>query len=141
MQKVASNSFDTTNVILIVDDHTPTRNALAYLLRKSGYRAVCVPDGLSALAFLQNVRPRLMILDLIMPGIDGVAVLRSVRANPDRADLPVIVCTASNDAQSLAEISRLGVQALIKKADWQEVIRCVKFHAERALAASCLISG
>ncbi len=89
--------------ILVVDDETTIRNTLAELLEIEGYRVDTARDGREALRQLQQVKPDAMLLDLMMPDLDGWDVLRACRANPMLADLRVIVMSARLDAaQSVA---------------------------------------
>ena len=80
--------------ILVVDDDQDLVNLLKRILEKEGYRVTTAFDGDSALAILQKHRPNLIILDIMMPGIDGLEVLAHVR---QRYDIPVIMLTAKRE--------------------------------------------
>lgn len=80
--------------VLVVDDDPAIRRALELNLRAHGYRVTCAATGEDALARAELEHPELIVLDLGLPGIDGVEVLRTVRTHDD---VPVIVLTARHD--------------------------------------------
>jgi CheY-like chemotaxis protein len=80
--------------ILVVDDDPALRDILSSSLTDAGWRAATASDGEAALAAIEQERPTAMILDLMMPRVDGFEVLRSVRERPATQDLPIIVVTA-----------------------------------------------
>ena len=65
------------------------------LLREEGYSVVCAADGVQALAYLANSTPDAIVLDYMMPYLDGAAVLQAMRANPATAWIPVIMVSAA----------------------------------------------
>jgi CheY-like chemotaxis protein len=90
--------------ILVVDDHEATRKGLARLLHHSGYSALTAADGQAALDVLRTHVPQAIILDMMMPGIGGLDVLREIRRDQRLAHVPVIAfsAAASLEAQALA---------------------------------------
>ena len=99
----ASSEHSGCRRILVVDDEVTIRNTLAELLEIEGYRVDTARDGWEALRQLRQVKPDAMLLDLMMPELDGWGVLRACRADPMLADLRVIVMSARLDAaQSVA---------------------------------------
>jgi len=85
------------HAILVVDDHANSCNALARLLTKLGDNAVCVCSGKLALDSLQLHIPNLVILDVMMPGMDGMEVLRRIRIEPRTVNLPVVLFSSIED--------------------------------------------
>jgi len=83
--------------ILVVDDSVDWCNVLAKLLTMMGDKAVCVCSGQLALNSLQLHIPRLVILDVMMPDMDGMEVLRRIRSEPKTALLPVVMFSAIDD--------------------------------------------
>lgn len=83
--------------ILIVDDNLDAAEPLARLFGFFGHSAQCVDGGEAALAVLAQSPPDLMLLDVMMPGMDGMEVLRRVRAESRWAALPVIMFSAVSD--------------------------------------------
>jgi DNA-binding response OmpR family regulator len=80
--------------VLLVDDSPVVADAVRDALGPFGYRVVWVEDGADVPAALRQRLPDLVILDVMMPGIDGLQVCRDLRANPDTADLPILMLTA-----------------------------------------------
>jgi CheY-like chemotaxis protein len=81
--------------ILIVEDEHHIRAVLTEILEDEGYAVVSVPNGLEALAFLQDHRPQLILLDLGMPIMTGWEFREQQRLDPALADIPVIVMSAT----------------------------------------------
>jgi CheY-like chemotaxis protein len=79
--------------ILIVDDEASARTALATLLRREGFDVRDVPSGISALSECTAFRPDLILLDIVMPGMDGFEVCRSIKATPETRLTPVVLIT------------------------------------------------
>src|SRR6185436_17598746 len=77
--------------VLIVDDDVDGCRPLARLLRYVGHAAFFVHDGRAALSLLDQLRPDMILLDVMMPGLDGIEVLKHIRAHPVHKDLPVVV--------------------------------------------------
>jgi CheY-like chemotaxis protein len=83
--------------ILIAEDDDAIRDTLTELLEEEGYRVVTARNGAEALARLPALpRPCLMVLDLMMPVMSGWELLRHLRADPDTAEIPVLVLSASH---------------------------------------------
>jgi CheY-like chemotaxis protein len=80
--------------ILVVDDEPDVRNFLAAFLEDAGFKVDTAIDGMDALEKLEENPPDLMTLDMVMPRLSGVKVIRKMRKNKKWADLPVIVITA-----------------------------------------------
>ena len=89
--------------ILVVDDDANSRAFLARLLQSEGYAAIEARDGEEALALAREWRPCLILLDLMMPGMDGFEFREAQRRSPEIANIPVIVISAIADR---AQISR-----------------------------------
>ena len=107
-------------MILVVDDHVDTCQLVKRLLEGAGLPTVCFTSPLEALESLPRVKPRLMLLDVMMPGMNGIELLSRIRANPATADLPVLMMTATTDEADLAEATRLGAKEILRKGsiDW-----------------------
>lgn len=118
-------------MILVVDDHPVTLNAVAAMLRKRGHDARTAPSGHAALNILSATHPDLIVLDLCMPDIEGLHILRALRNDADYRHTPVIAFTASEDhAQAAMDIGANA--AFIKgKVSWERFLQ----HIDRAVAA------
>lgn len=82
--------------ILIVDDDPNALRLIGYALQRQGYEVVVAQNGQEALAKAQSEKPNLIVLDVMMPAMDGYQVLRRLRADPDTARTPVILFTAKS---------------------------------------------
>lgn len=80
--------------ILIVDDEPDALELLAFKLRESGYEPLTAADGLRALTVIRDKRPELVVLDLMLPEMDGLEVCRILRRDPVTAGIPIIMVTA-----------------------------------------------
>ncbi|HZN68645.1 MAG TPA: response regulator [Tepidisphaeraceae bacterium] len=126
--------------LLLVDDNRPACDALARLLRRKGYAAACVYGADEALTVLRDVTPDLVVLDWMMPGADGLEVLRRLRQDPATRGVPVMMYTAAGDAEVGREALRLGALDCVMKSgrinDLLERIECcVAAAARRGTAA------
>jgi two-component system alkaline phosphatase synthesis response regulator PhoP len=77
--------------ILLVEDSKTIRNENARVLTKAGYEVICAEDGVSALNFAQQQKPDLILLDLLLPKMNGTEVLSRLKSEPATADIPVVV--------------------------------------------------
>jgi DNA-binding response OmpR family regulator len=101
--------------ILIVDDLPRNLQILALLLDKAGYRVSMAMSGVQALTMVAQDPPDLVLLDVMMPGLDGRDVCRNLKANPEHMDIPVIFLTAKADLEDLEEGFRLGAVDYVTK--------------------------
>lgn len=103
-----------TGTILVVDDNEPNRDMLARRLERQGHRVVAVEDGPAALAALAAGGVDLVLLDIVMPGMDGYQVCNAIRQAPATRILPVVMITAS-DEQEKARAIAAGADDLVPK--------------------------
>ncbi len=102
--------------ILIVDDFSTMRRIIKNLLRDLGYNNTSeADDGLTALPMLQGGNFDLLITDWNMPGMQGIDLLRAVRADPKLATLPVMMVTAEQKREQIIEAAKAGVNGYIVK--------------------------
>jgi two-component system phosphate regulon response regulator PhoB len=117
-----------TGSLLVVDDDAQLRHLLRRLLGREGYAVACAASGAEALALLCEFLPDLVILDWMMPELDGAEVMRRMAAEPTTAAVRIMVYTASNDPGVEREVMRLGACACVQKvgrtADLLERIEC-----------------
>jgi signal transduction histidine kinase/DNA-binding response OmpR family regulator len=103
-------------LILVADDEEPTRLMLGIMLKRAGYRIETVSDGVAALDAARDLAPDLLLLDILMPGMNGFEVLRRLREQPDTASLPTILVTANARRPSdVAKGLQLGADDYIQK--------------------------
>ncbi|MCL4868873.1 MAG: response regulator [Anaerolineae bacterium] len=87
-------------LLLVVDDELDAQTLLRLMLVRAGFEVVIAANGADALKQLENTQPDLVILDVMMPGMDGFAVCEKIRHNEATQDLPVLILTARNDVES-----------------------------------------
>jgi signal transduction histidine kinase len=102
-------------VLLAIEDDSPIVELLSTIAEPLDLEVAAAPDGKSALAILDRLRPALITLDLVLPDVDGFAVLEVVRSRPLLAEVPVLVITALGDARSVKQAYELGASDLINK--------------------------
>ena len=85
--------------ILIVDDESGARAALEFLLRREGFEVRDAADGASAIQECASFRPDLILLDILMPGMDGFEVCRHIKATPETRLTPVVLITGLSDTE------------------------------------------
>jgi CheY-like chemotaxis protein len=114
-------------LILVADDDTDVRRLLSHVLQQRGYRVVTAADGAEAIALAHRELPDLALLDVRMPGTDGLAALAALRADATTRNIPVIMLTASPEVAeatwSIAE--RLGAARLLRKPVTAEELAAV----------------
>lgn len=103
------------STILLVDDNPQILAILADLLEPLGYAVLCANNGADALALAANHHPDLVLLDVMMPGMDGFAVCQRLRAAPDLAQMPVMMITALDDRVSRMRGFEAGADDFISK--------------------------
>ena len=85
------------NTVLVVDDDPSARDLLQRFLNKEGFHVECASNGPEALALVKHLRPTVITLDVMMPGMDGWSVLTKLKENPATADIPVVMLTIVDD--------------------------------------------
>jgi signal transduction histidine kinase/DNA-binding response OmpR family regulator len=85
------------NTILVVDDDPSARELLTRFLNKEGFHVECAANGVEAIAAVKRLRPKVVTLDVMMPGMDGWSVLSKLKEDPSIADIPVIMLTIVDD--------------------------------------------
>ena len=118
--------------VLIVDDDPDVRTLLHHVLQAGGFQVVGARNGSEALAALTSHRPFLIILDLLMPGMDGWQFREAQRRLPDRelADVPILVVSGAQDVRTLAQ--NLGAAGIFEKPfDPERVLVAVQSRVRR----------
>ncbi|MEZ0373915.1 MAG: response regulator, partial [Candidatus Sericytochromatia bacterium] len=115
--------------ILIVDDNPTNINLLVDYLTSSDFQILVAEDGNSTLELLTHVQPDLILLDVMMPGIDGFETCRRIKARPELWDVPVIFMTALNDTSHKLEGFAAGaVDYLTKPVQMPELAARITTH-------------
>lgn len=112
------------STILIVDDEFSIAETVADILSWEGYSTVTAANGELALAQIEKKRPDLILLDYMMPVMDGLQMLRALRANPELRSIPVVIMTAA--PPGLGREDRLWNGLLSKPFDAEQLLRQVR---------------
>src|SRR5215207_2796041 len=114
--------------ILLVDDDADARESLALVFRQHGHVATCVPNGREALAVVLADLPDVVLLDLIMPEMDGPSFLEVVRSYLRIQSLPVVVLTGLGDSPMIDRAQALKVNSVLVKgkATPEDVLKAVE---------------
>ncbi len=122
------------SVVLLVEDDEDTRNVMAHTLDKAGWKIIEAKNGRDALEQLDKSRPDLILLDLLMPVMDGFDFLYEMRSRPERQDIPVIVLTAKDLTDEDLRILNGRVEEIVEKSTFsaeQIVTRIRKLLPDR----------
>ena len=103
--------------ILIIEDETDLREAIKTALSYERFAVCTAKDGEEGIAVALREKPDLIILDLLMPKVDGLGVLRALRADEWGKDVKVIVMTALDDMEKISEVVDAGGDEYIVKTD------------------------
>ena len=118
--------------ILVVDDDHAIAEMVGIVLRGKGFDVVTAPDGASALDAFDRVGPDLVLLDLMLPGMDGIEVCRELRR---RSGVPVIMLTARSDTSDVVEGLEAGADDyLTKPFEPDELVARIRARVRRAAA-------
>lgn len=101
--------------ILVVDDERLDRDLLQVILQSEGYRVSTAASGEDALDSLSRSCPNLVLLDVMMPGVDGYTVAAKIKSHPSTSAVPVILLTGLDDSNSRSHGLRVGAEAVLAK--------------------------
>jgi len=113
MQKAENNA--TSDLILVVDDEVDILELVCYNLEESGYRTIRVETGEEALKQVRKTHPDLIILDLMLPGINGLEVCRILKNDQSTASIPIIMLTARGEESDIVTGLELGADDYVTK--------------------------
>jgi DNA-binding response OmpR family regulator len=126
------------STILVVDDTALAREAVSKLLEYEGFKVLRAVHGRDAWAMMYDNTPDLILLDLMMPEMDGITLLRMIRRSDRWENLPVVVLTGATDDQKLIQRAReLKIQDLVPKASFgfDDLLARIKSHLAPAKIA------
>jgi CheY-like chemotaxis protein len=115
---------------LIVEDMAASREATARLLQRRGHQTDTAHNGATALVRIKQQRPDLVILDQMMPEVDGLTFLAGIRRFPKWKDLPVIMLTGNKDRACFMRAESLGVKECLGKGEFtgEQLLEFVEKH-------------
>ena len=119
----------TTATVLVVDDIAANRNVLGETLEKENYEVLLAPDGETALKVSAKARPDIILLDVMMPGLDGYETCRRLKASAATSSIPVIFISAQNETKAMVDgFQAGGVDYITKPFQADEVLIRVRTH-------------
>ena len=114
-------------MIWCVEDDASIRDIEVYALQSTGYEAKGFEDGISFLKELKNQKPELVVLDVMLPGIDGITLLQKLKEDPETREIPVVMATAKGAEYDKIQGLDLGADYyLTKPFGVMEFVSCVK---------------
>jgi len=113
--------------VLIVDDDKTTRKMISLILKSKGYEVVTAENGIEALQKLGLERINLILTDMNMPYMDGIEFIKQVRANPDIANIPIVMITTEADEDEKRRAFEAGVDDyLVKPTNAEQISESMK---------------
>jgi CheY-like chemotaxis protein len=113
--------------ILVCDDNRAIRESLVVILNHAGYRAQAVESALECVAVARRTRPDMIIMDIMMPGMDGATAAGLMKDVPEIAGVPVVLLSAMPEEQVLNRAEEAGVaEYLLKPYRKDSLLECVK---------------
>jgi len=104
-----------TQSVLVVDDEPMARTLLRLMLVRAGFQVTEAEDGYDALAKVKGNQPDLILLDVMMPGIDGFVVCETLRSEEETSRLPIIMLSAKTDLNSISKGLKVGATKYLTK--------------------------
>lgn len=102
-------------VILVVDDEEDIRELVRYNLSKAGYEVIAAASGEEGLALAEQLRPALVVLDIMLPGVDGLEVCRRLRNNSNLKTTPIVMISALGEEKDIVSGLELGADDYVSK--------------------------
>src|SRR2546423_8773831 len=130
------------STLLIVDDEASVRRRLRQIFESAGHRTIVAPDAPRALSLLHKEHCDLVILDVEMPGVDGLTLCRLLRANAATKQLPVVIFSAKDDENRKVEAFAAGADDyIVKPSTPREILTRVSAHLETAQREWALVGS
>jgi CheY-like chemotaxis protein len=124
-------------VVLVIDDDATVRDLMQRSLSKDGYQVELAADGKTGLEMAKRLKPAVITLDVMMPSMDGWAVLSALKADPETADIPVVMLTIVDDKNMGFALG--AADYFTKPIDWQRLGAVLKKHRKPAADQTVLI--
>ncbi len=114
--------------ILFIEDELALQKTFGDILRRGGYEMISALDGETGLRLIKEKKPNLILLDLILPKINGFDVLKKTKENPETKEIPVIVLTNLEGVGDLDKVIELGATTYLVKTQYslEEVVEKIK---------------
>jgi signal transduction histidine kinase/DNA-binding response OmpR family regulator len=134
---VAGTTPEAERTILVIDDDPNALDLVGRMLQGAGFRVVTSSDGEEALCLARSLRPSAITLDVIMPGMDGWEVLRSLKDDPETRDIPVVMVTMTDDRDTGAALG--ATEFLTKPIERQQLLALLERYAAGSEGRSVLV--
>lgn len=115
MTGMLQTGADNGLLALVVDDDARSRELLRVVLCHAGFRVLAAPDGQAAVALLATERPRVILADLLMPGMTGLDLCRWARQRPELADVRFVLLTGMDTDETSRQATEAGADAVVVK--------------------------
>lgn len=114
--------------ILFIEDEPALQKVAGEILRQKGFNVKSAVDGEEGLRIIREIKPDLVLLDLILPQKDGFEVLKEIKASDNTKDIPVVILTNLEDAQDVEKALELGATTYLVKANYEleDIVKKVK---------------
>jgi DNA-binding NarL/FixJ family response regulator len=123
--------------ILLIEDHAEMRRNIATILEMENYTVLAAPDGPAGIEFARSRKPDVILCDVMMPGMDGFAVLQTLRREPVTAGIPFIFLTAKGEKRDVRSGMNLGADDyLTKPVTATDLLSAIDARLARAQSAS-----
>ena len=120
-------SITLLGTILVVEDSPSELELISHFLNESGYKVIKATDGKEALEKLESEKPDAIITDVVMPGMSGFELCRSLKKNPATQKFPIVICSSKNQEIDRLWAMRQGADAyLTKPYTREELLRAIK---------------
>ncbi len=128
-----------TPTVLVIEDETPLQNAIEIKLKSEGYGVLIASSADEAITILSSQKPDLIWLDILLPGMDGLALLENIRANEDWKLIPVLIVSVTAGQDKIQQAFNLNVVDFIVKSQYrlEDIIgRVNEFFEEKSKSIS-----
>lgn len=130
--------MDQKTKILVVEDEEILLTALTEELKQEGFEVAGAKDGIEGVEKAVSEKPDLILLDLVMPRLDGIGALKEIKAKPETKDIPVVILTNLSDYDKISDALSLGAMDYLVKANYrlEELVSKIKTVLERKQAGN-----
>ena len=114
--------------VLLVEDDATLRRSLEEYLKQSGFAIEIASDGEEALNNVNKYKPDVVLLDLVLPKMDGISFLKELRKDDSHVNLPVMILTNTDDIDSIGQSLDVGVTDYLIKHEWrlEDIVKKIK---------------
>lgn len=124
--------------VMVVEDEEILLTALSEELKQEGFEVVGAKDGVEGVEKSVSEKPDMILLDLVMPRLDGIGALTQIKENPETKDIPVVILTNLSDYDKISDALSLGAMDYLVKANYrlEELVNKIKVVLDRKQAGA-----